>query len=501
MKTKIIIVSSILFIFLFNISVLAEEEFIKNNNIEISHDSLEPQGLFSSLFSFITIPDTVCHKRDSFFTPYKGFVRPTGVTVTKYGKLCQPGELINLFACINQGIDPSAPDYNAVYTYCNDIFAKWYEKESNEDRLNLLVECDGESCFDTQWFVTATEGKYIGYECRDCEASLEGCDLLESFVELENCLSYKGGICTFQYGGFNPVTDTGFYYCNDGNVYVADNIVDGFKEYYCVINGENINPSFTPCSENCMDGSCVDLMCLPNTKWCEGQEIWSCNDDGTELSKVKTCDSSKICKEQASTAFCEPLKWFYCVNDNYNCIKRDIGGINCYDIPEDCASNIPVYCLSVGKSKCILRSGECEEGELMFKGTDAKSVFNTCKNQIVNPMLCFDDKDCDDNDNCTTDKCVKKLLSKECENTYIENCDKKIDCEENTFLGIHIYQWKQSEEKTGGYLCFLGIGCTIRDTSKCGIANWVIITLITSIISIMVIIAIILFKKDDSGGF
>lgn len=159
----------------------------------------------------------------------------------------------------------------------------------------------------------------------------------------------------------------------------------------------------TPCEsdERCVSGTCLPVICVANTYYCEGQAIYDCGYDGTTTSLVTTCSASYFCEEGRGTCQLddcdagEPV----CNGAALSVCKSDGSG------PEDAGDACP--------------SGEtCEDGACaeiictpneIFCDADTLNLCNALGTAIEDSVACSTAQFCDesrDPTSCVSDICA-----------------------------------------------------------------------------------------------
>lgn len=248
--------------------------------------------------------------------------------------------------------------------------------------------------------VACTEGKCVAGKCEytvetDCCMSLVDC-LDEDPCTIEAC---KDNACA-------PTVLTPPYCCyvesdcDDGNICTND-VCD--PSGIC-LHPPSQAPGCCKVDADCDDGNpCTDNKCNPddascyfpnNTKPCDDKDKCTQNDvckDGACGGSPVTCNDGNFCTQD----LCDPGTGCY-----YPGIPP---GQSCDDLNPCTAGDVCITgkCLGEWIDGCCLADKDCDDGD---KCTIDKCTNNVC--QHVN-TCCFSDEECDDFDDvCTVDKCV-----------------------------------------------------------------------------------------------
>ena len=302
------------------------------------------------------------------------------------------------------------------------------------------------------------------------ETLQEGCAIFKnSDSTVDECTISDKGLCLQANSG----SSDGYYNCVGGYVYRVGHSNTNFYDWYCLIGDKNEAPNFVDCgdSQTCDSGKCVDIqnmICSPNSKFCEDNKIMQCSADGKSKAIVDTClDSNNEECIDTGVVRCEAKNPYYCFNNlNYECYSSSVNVTTtvCYNSAQECNDNIKLYCLTSDKKECVERSGNCLTNELSYKGP-GNSAYATCLGQIT-PEDCENDDECDDNEICTIDKCKGFILDSihgKCDHTFAISCNEAKVCTDKKLLGIQLNDWEYSDN--------------IGTTGKCMLKNNIIISL------------------------
>lgn len=259
----------------------------------------------------------------------------------------------------------------------SSICAGFFESLEESCRLNLIDN----DCVEAHWSMESPYGYSIGFPNVD----------ISKCITCENLNDYKYE-CYLKPSSFL----TKSYFIEEGtlwNYYYADieNVV--YCPYGC---DKSINRCKNGIDLPGEDGYIPD--CSEEYMKCENNNVYICAQG--KWSNVEDC-GNYYCKERSTKrAECE-RNIYYCINNNFECVSSSENRNGCYDTISECSSNIPLWCLTITKDRCVKRYGSCLNEELQFKGTDLDSTYEECATK----MICIKDDQCDVGFYCDNGEC------------------------------------------------------------------------------------------------
>jgi len=280
-------------------------------------------------------------------------------------------------------------DCDWVYSYCRDkdldctqsLYVRFNEEDCNVDDRSCTKICiDDDNDF--------------GNECAD--------KLLQTCQPIQNTISFEcPGNPTATPIPFNSYIcvndDTSAYACQGGGYACETKDTIPYYNYYCDFNKDE---SFVKCQTGCdvTTGLCKEGFreCSEGFRKCDDNNVLVCNNGVWKQQEL--CGDLSCVERSATYANCEE-ETRYCINNNFECIKSSSNLELCFDSLEECNNGIPLWCYT--DNSCILRYGECQDGELYVKSTDPLVAEQTCKEKVS----CSSDSSCDDGYICVSGKC------------------------------------------------------------------------------------------------
>jgi len=167
----------------------------------------------------------------------------------------------------------------------------------------------------------------------------------------------------------------------------------------------------------CQAGSCVDIVCTPDSTLCVDGNVWQCDSQGLSKALSKDCASDEYCVAQGDSALCSPTQ---CVANEALCVgqvatscRADGSGPRAGG--EDCAANGEV-CY---QGQCLTQG--CTPGEKLCEHDDVY----LCSMNGTGVMLfeaCNDNEACDPNvAQCRNKLCEPGKLV--CDGSRVASCD------------------------------------------------------------------------------
>ena len=180
----------------------------------------------------------------------------------------------------------------------------------------------------------------------------------------------------------------------------------------------------------CSQGECVPLVCLPGAVWCvSGNAKAVCAPDGSGY-ETTSCGLEEFCWEAVCQPWvCEPLVSYCAGNVALVCDLLGKGpegdGEDCLQAGKTCVDGACI-CIpqcegkECGDDGCGGSCGTCPATAPCMSGFSC--VAGKCTGFPI-PGCCVADKECDDQDKCTTDKCT----ANKCGHVDI-CCDSDLEC-------------------------------------------------------------------------
>ncbi|MEO7032643.1 MAG: hypothetical protein ABI548_02345 [Polyangiaceae bacterium] len=167
----------------------------------------------------------------------------------------------------------------------------------------------------------------------------------------------------------------------------------------------------------CSDGTCQEVVCVPNTTYCANQAVSVCSPDGTLQGVTQHCAAGQYCLEKAGMASCSPTVCFpgdpMCVGNVATACQPDGSGPKTGGT--DCAkSNQLCYAGLCSDQLCTPGQKLCDNGSLFLcagNGT-SRALVDTCASGQV----------CD----AAQGKCVSKICDPGkmgCDSTRLVACN------------------------------------------------------------------------------
>jgi hypothetical protein len=379
----------------------------------------------------------------------------TGNIVRWYGSRCEAGERIAMYAWT------SASGGTRYRLFNHD-----YLKESDEDNIDLYIECDGGNCYNQEWYRDRVANRYVGYECLDC-GDLNICthtsqddmftkgtltvgdytytDYCESTNYLRKWSCYKdfgtlacGGQCSFKSVDCQTVVQNNpNYKCENGRCVSTGEPAPTYTfNYKC---GKDIGSSY---GSNVVYRSRSDS---PNF-WVD---VDTCNDCyNTPLTGL----SSELTPTEIQSHFCRT-----CVSHVYTCHdqNQDIYLTSC-GTPKYKQASCPLGQICTGKTKTYssIQSASVLQSDLCYIDITAtwkyycSGSFNIMEQEGLLTATTLGQ--CPDGYTCqsemieyNTKQSLSYVQSKLCNYTYVSSCSTDTNC-----------AYLNQECKTG--FCFFG---------------------------------------------
>jgi hypothetical protein len=186
--------------------------------------------------------------------------------------------------------------------------------------LAQLCEPGEDTCLGTVAGTCSTDGSGLvggGTDCDDTneacfggQCSTKACDDPETFAcdQAANAVRYctDGGTdnSISQQCDVDEFCETGNDECEQQVCVPGDPICNGDVLTTCNTIGSGPTAGGVDCTTTdqvCVQGACLDVICTPNTYFCQGQQVYLCGSQGATSSFVRTCSASYFCQPGLST--------------------------------------------------------------------------------------------------------------------------------------------------------------------------------------------------------
>jgi len=439
-------------------NIINRPYILHNNPITITEERLSWWDRFWTAFVFVD--PMSCPLSTPIRVDYTDGIN-NGVVVPGYGKSCSVGERVKLLACNGAGF---------YYSSCETIFTDDYLLEYESDRLWVdnydgnegeckgwsgSVYCDGD-CYTCPWYLEKIYGKYVGYDCVQCDED-PYCFYENEVLDYGECSDEQPWRCVYD-NNFNVyVVEEDCNECDCPSGKECDDVTGWCEDYNVdcsepcpsrssVECGGDITPkpgcydvcqagTYCPPGSSCISGECEDDApacnppcptteerdffacgehldpfpgcygpCLPGTFCASGEcNIYTGECEEGECPPLSNCDDEIDCTEDECTSgIC--FNWDDCPTGetcNHQTGDCDSGVVTC--TPPDCDDKLKCtedMCNSVGE--CIHKPKPCESGE------SCNPITGDCEE---NPECNDDITDCDEREGyelkaCLYDRCI-----------------------------------------------------------------------------------------------
>ena len=344
---------------------------------------------------------------------------------------------------------------------CNDVICNMTTNMCEHTHNNEYCD-DGDVCTDHD---QCNDGICIGTPivCDDNEiCTMDSCNsttgLCQNVPVVVPC--DDGNACTINDHCLNGTCTGTPFICDDNNPCTIDKCIDMGGIAMCFTTNDN-NATCSDGDDCTLNDRCVDGDCISDTMECNDENI--CTDDQCVNGACQFTNNTVTCDDMDACT----------IND------RCINGV-CQGIPKNCTDHNPCT-----DDSCDAMTGQCihTNNTLSCDDLDPCTINDIC----VNATCVGTPKDCNDNNNCTTDNC--NVNNGVCQNipapgmacddgdscTFNDTCNgvgqcigMPIICNDNNTCTDDVCRDGECCHDPNGNLCDDGDPCTVDDTCYFG---------------------------------
>ncbi len=187
-------------------------------------------------------------------------------------------------------------------------------------------------------------------------------------------------------------------------------------------------PAQSVCESTDVTATCKAIVCTPGANVCDGNNVVTCNANGTATVAGKTCGDKEACVAGTCVAqTCLPGK-IVCADGSHsgicNVTGTGIDGVTSCDDSDLCTSDS-----CQGDSGCVHLPGALTCSDTEPCTTDSCDPKLGCQFPAASTGTCDDGNACTDKDGCTAGKCAGTVIN--CDDSNVcttDSCDDKTGC-------------------------------------------------------------------------